>query len=614
MTENRWLAIRFSVILACLATTLQAETVSLFFIKDAALVQVQRTVPGSIDPAADALTMLVAGPSAQESADGIATAIPIGTTLTGLVIDGPRVVVDFSTEMLSAGFGERRIESVFRQVNWTLRQFGPVDDVSVTVGGRLLSEYLPPTPKLAPQGFRIRTDPITAGALTGRSITLSPGHGVVWNGGSWPPQRPEYCAPLSSEDFHNLELCQYLQTYLEADGMTVHAVRCMDKTYGYHPITGRPWWQVGAYAWLQLHGYPCSVWAAQTGDCTIGVGANEQGDDVWSRPLASDIQGTDIYISMHTNGLTGYCIGAGCPTGTETYYDASAEHAPWGAVSQTLANNVNSGIMNTIVAHADSTWVCNGTCVKNSNGAYGEIRIPDRAAVLIELAFHDTCDRDANEYHLREEFFRSASMWGVYKGVCQYFGTAPTWDFYSNEHVSDTIPSVMIGDQQYPVTVTFRNRGVLWSSERGFRLGAVNDSDPFTSFIRVGPAMQVGPGQEYTFQFTMTAPHVPGEYTTDWQMVREGSYGTTWFGAVASRQITVAPPWTPGDHDHDGDVDQADFGHLQACMSGSSVPQDDPACDWAKLDGDSDVDQGDFMVFLGCMQGPDVQVSYDCAD
>jgi len=618
MTLRRWLPLWSAVLVTCMAATVHAGTVAVFFTNEAALAPVSRSTPDSTDPVQAALSLLAAGPSAEERLQGIGTAIPEGTRLTGLVIDGPRVTVEFSEEMLSGGFGELRIESVFRQVDWTLRQFGLANDVRVTVNGKLLSAYLPPTPKITPRATRLPAGPITAGALTGHSITLSPGHGVVWNGGSWPAQRPEYCAPLNSEDFHNLELCQYLQTYLEADGMMVHAVRCMDKSYGWHPPSGRDWWQVGAYAWLQLQGYPCDVYLPLTGeadDCTIGSGEKENSDDVWSRPLASDLEGTDIYISMHTNGLTGYCVGSECPTGTLVFYDASPEHADWGAVSEALGDAVSTNVINTIVAHADSTWTCDKSgCVRNSNGDYGEIRIPDRAAILIELGYHDTCDRDADEFHLREEFFRSVAMWGVYKGVCDYFGTTPTWNIYSNEYVSDTIPSEMIGDEQYAVSITLRNRGVVWSGTRGFCLGAVGDSDPFTSFNRVGPSIEVGPGREYTFGFIMTAPHHPGEYTTEWQALREIGGVTTWFGATVSRLITVAPPPTPGDHDGDGDVDQIDFGYLQACMTGSTVEQNDPVCLWARLDDDSDVDQGDFAVFLGCMRGPDVPVSYTCAD
>ena len=28
-------------------------------------------------------------------------------------------------------------------------------------------------------------------------------------------------------------------------------------------------------------------------------------------------------------------------------------------------------------------------------------------------------------------------MWATYKGICDYFGVTPTWDYYSYEIVSD---------------------------------------------------------------------------------------------------------------------------------------------------------------------------------
>lgn len=60
----------------------------------------------------------------------------------------------------------------------------------------------------------------------------------------------------------------------------------------------------------------------------------------------------------------------------------------------------------------------------------------------------------------------------------------------------------------------------------------------------------------------------------------------------------------PGDLDEDGDVDQADFGLFQLCLSGTNVAQNLPECGPARLDGDSDVDGVDVMLFLGCMTGP----------
>ena len=76
----------------------------------------------------------------------------------------------------------------------------------------------------------------------------------------------------------------------------------------------------------------------------------------------------------------------------------------------------------------------------------------------------------------------------------------------------------------------------------------------------------------------------------------------------------VVPEFIRADFDLDGDVDQQDFGHLQACLSGPEVVQTDPACRDALLDEDEDVDQADFGVFQGCISGANVPPSPDCEE
>jgi uncharacterized lipoprotein YddW (UPF0748 family) len=75
--------------------------------------------------------------------------------------------------------------------------------------------------------------------------------------------------------------------------------------------------------------------------------------------------------------------------------------------------------------------------------------------------------------------------------------------------------------------------------------------------------------------------------------------------------ITVLPSF--GDFDGDNDVDQVDFGHMQVCLSGTTVPQDASACQDAKNDGDSDVDQEDMGAFIRCLSGPGLPPDLDCA-
>jgi len=52
------------------------------------------------------------------------------------------------------------------------------------------------------------------------------------------------------------------------------------------------------------------------------------------------------------------------------------------------------------------------------------------------------------------------------------------------------------------------------------------------------------------------------------------------------------------------DVDQADFGYLQRCLSTAGAPCS-PECTKADLTNDGAVDQQDVTVFVTCMAGPE---------
>jgi hypothetical protein len=74
----------------------------------------------------------------------------------------------------------------------------------------------------------------------------------------------------------------------------------------------------------------------------------------------------------------------------------------------------------------------------------------------------------------------------------------------------------------------------------------------------------------------------------------------------------LVPAFTNCDFDHDGDVDMADFGHFQRCLTGPDTIQDDPACLDAKLDADSDVDADDLAIFRNCFSGSNVPARSEC--
>ncbi|MBI4578947.1 MAG: immunoglobulin domain-containing protein [Planctomycetes bacterium] len=81
-------------------------------------------------------------------------------------------------------------------------------------------------------------------------------------------------------------------------------------------------------------------------------------------------------------------------------------------------------------------------------------------------------------------------------------------------------------------------------------------------------------------------------------------------GSATSNQatLTVGPASLPGDFDHDNDVDQEDFAHLQLCLDAATAPPPDPNCADANLDNDplGTVTQDDLMLFLQYITGPGI--------
>ena len=82
-----------------------------------------------------------------------------------------------------------------------------------------------------------------------------------------------------------------------------------------------------------------------------------------------------------------------------------------------------------------------------------------------------------------------------------------------------------------------------------------------------------------------------------WRIDTVGESGTT-----AGEFWTFTTGHLPADFDIDGDVDQADFGYLQACISGAGVFLL-PGCEMADLHPNGVVDQQDVAVFRNCIGG-----------
>jgi hypothetical protein len=100
----------------------------------------------------------------------------------------------------------------------------------------------------------------------------------------------------------------------------------------------------------------------------------------------------------------------------------------------------------------------------------------------------------------------------------------------NSEFVSQSVPTTMDAGVNYNVSVTMKNPcGSTWTSDL-YKLGSQNPHDNLTwgtNRVYLPPGTSVGPGNTFTFNYTVTAPSSPGFYNFQWRMVHEG---VQWFG------------------------------------------------------------------------------------
>jgi uncharacterized repeat protein (TIGR03803 family) len=112
--------------------------------------------------------------------------------------------------------------------------------------------------------------------------------------------------------------------------------------------------------------------------------------------------------------------------------------------------------------------------------------------------------------------------------------------------VGQSVPSQMVAGHSYQVSVTMRNTGSgTWTASQLYRLGSQNPQDnTLWGTGRVGLPGPVAPGQQVTFNFTVTAPAKVGSYNFQWRVVQDG---VEWFGGYTP-DVPVAVVAGPASH------------------------------------------------------------------
>ena len=112
-------------------------TLSLYYLRGEELGVAERRVDATTKPATAALEALLAGPSASEKAAGLTSAVPSGTRLLALSIDGTTARVDLSSRF-AAGGGSLSMQARVAQVVYTLTRFPTIDAVDFMLDGAMV--------------------------------------------------------------------------------------------------------------------------------------------------------------------------------------------------------------------------------------------------------------------------------------------------------------------------------------------------------------------------------------------------------------------------------------------------------------------------------------------
>ena len=342
---------------------------------------------------------------------------PAGTSIVSLAADGDSITVDLSAEAITADFGDTQSDAYTDALFAAVSNFPEINSINITVGGVLISQYLPAStlpdfPQAGGGGIGTSAvgeigmsaaaaqDPLlpptvapVGSELAGKLIVLGPSHGAYASTSSWyramrtlsgpQPQNPLWSSPYQPSDYYyytrgftwpryyeddmSPELIRFLYAYCQAGGAATFVHRNLDKTagdfdavgYGYPaaPFQLPKWMTACKYALQDRGGIPEAVWNTTdtTGESNKDLRARAYYVNWLMQTLGFDYNNS-LYVAWHSNAATA-CGTQAQARGTETFN--SYTYTSWKtqqARSSALSSTTCAAIINSIRNEYDGFW------------------------------------------------------------------------------------------------------------------------------------------------------------------------------------------------------------------------------------------------------------------
>ena len=154
------------------------------------------------------------------------------------------------------------------------------------------------------------------------------------------------------------------------------------------------------------------------------------------------------------------------------------------------------------------------------------------------FTFNVTAPASAGSYNFQWQMLQSGV--GYFGAMTPNVVVSVTGGLTDNAgFISQFVQTPMTVNQTAAVSVTMLNTGTTTWTTDSYYLGSQNPAGNMTWGVnQVSLPLAVGPNQQVTFIFNITAPPVAGTYNFQWQML----HGATYFGALTTNvPVTVNP-------------------------------------------------------------------------